>query len=68
MVEKSSSSYENRPSKMLGAHPFKRRFAGFRFFLQSLGITGRDLKCPQGRGWWTREREQVGRVPYPYFN
>lgn len=68
MVEKSSSSYENCPSKMVGAHPFKRRIGGFRFCLQSLGITRRDLKCPQGRGWWTRKCEQVGGVPYPYFN
>lgn len=68
MVERSSSSYENCPSKMLRAHTFKRRIRIFRFCLQSLGITRRDLKCPQGRGWWTRECEQVGRVLYPYFN
>lgn len=55
MVKRNSSSHENCPSEMLRVHPLERRIEGFRFCVQSLGITERDLEHPQGRRWWTEE-------------
>lgn len=47
VVEGNSSSHEDCPSGLLAALPLERRVRGFRFCLQSVGITGRARSRPR---------------------